>query len=99
MKPALTKHRIERALNATSELFEVTRPKIAGRCRQQVAVEARQAFYAAVYAACMTTFIELGSVLGQDHTTVLYHVRKAEDRMACDMDYEAAVRLIREVCC
>lgn len=58
---------------------------------QRAVTRARLALYAALYAACETSYPELARTLNRDHSTLLWGVKKAAAMAAADRDYATAV--------
>lgn len=94
MKPALTQSRIDRAIDAAAQAFEVPPREIAGRCNVRSVSRARQALWAALYGVCETSYPELAWKLQRNSSTILVGVRAAE-RASADPDYADRVRLIK----
>lgn len=100
MKPQLTTRRALAALDQTSKLFEITPSAIVGsNKRRAVVVPARQALCAALRRATAATVVELGKFIGgRDHSTIIHHVERAEERAKADPWYAEAIAQIAQVC-
>ena len=88
MKPALTTERLQRAVQEAAELFEVPIRAITGRGRRPAVTRARLAVYAALYAACETSYTDMAERLDRDHSTLIYGVRKAHEMADADPEYQ-----------
>lgn len=94
MKPALTRERFDRAADCAATVFEVPRRELIGRCRVLCVARARQALYAALYAACTTSSTEIGWYCNRNHSTVLYGLQRADEARHADPDYADRVNAI-----
>lgn len=100
MKPQLTNRRALAALDEASKLFEITPAAIVGSNKKRaVVVPARQALCAALYRATAVTTMDLARFIGgRDHSTIIHHIRRAEDRAKIDPDYAERISRIVLVC-
>lgn len=92
---------IETLINQAAQLFDLDRGALLGRSRSRRVVMARQALSLALYRngkRLGMTVQEVGRLVGGfDHTTVLYSLAAAEQRMKQNQEYAAAVQLLLEI--
>lgn len=86
--------RPDQVLARVAEAFGVTVAELRGRSRRTFIAHARQAAMLALIRLTDLSSGEIGEQLdGRDHSTVLYGVAAAEDRMATDDEYRRRVEL------
>lgn len=77
---AETRRRIERIIIATCLLWDVTVPRLRGRCRDTESVKARRWAAIRMRGELGMTSSSIGAVLNKDHTTVLHMFKAKGDR-------------------
>jgi chromosomal replication initiation ATPase DnaA len=92
---ALTRERLDVAVLTAADLFEIEAKELRGRSRTRAVSPARLALYVALYDGCDTTLEEIGGWLNRDHTSVLYGIGQARQRIARDPWYAGKVERIK----
>jgi chromosomal replication initiation ATPase DnaA len=91
----LTRERLDVAVLIAADLFEIEAKELRGRSRTRAVSPARLALYVALYDGCDTTLEEIGGWLNRDHTSVLYGIGQARQRMTRDPWYAGKVEQIK----
>jgi chromosomal replication initiation ATPase DnaA len=64
-------------INAIESVLGITFEQMASRSREGEYVTARQIFFLVMRSCTTATYQEIGSIIGRDHSTVLYGTNKA----------------------
>lgn len=83
-------------LHAVCRASGATVAKMKSKSRIQAVVDARYVFYYLCREKYVFTFQELGSMLDQDHATVMYGLRRVSDYLVTDKPFQQLLAQCRE---